>query len=105
MFDVSLDYLVENLKDLGMSEDKIYFLLERLQGFRVYINKKEVLKYKIKKRYYQLKGHLPNNEIVKRLSNEFELSQSRIRQWIAKIQKEIKTLLKSFHFEVSKSFH
>ena len=88
--DVSLDYLVENLKDLGVSEDKIYFLLERLQGFRVYINKREVFKYKLKKRYYQLKGHLPHSEIVKILAKEFELSKGRIRSWIKKIQRETK---------------
>jgi len=89
-FDVSLDYLIGNLEELGLSEDKIYLLLERLQGFRIYINKQKVQYYKIKKRYFQLKGYLPKREIIKLLANEFEKSENRIRIYLKRIEKETK---------------
>ena len=80
--DVSVEYLIYNLQDLGMEENKIYELLERLQGLRVYISKQRIFKYKLKKRYYQLKNLLPLNEIIALLSKEFEKSSSRIRVYI-----------------------
>ncbi len=80
--DVSVEYLIYNLQDLGMEENKIYELLERLQGLRVYISKQRIFEYKLKKRYYQLKNLLPLNEIIALLSKEFEKSPSRIRVYI-----------------------
>ena len=83
---VPLEYLIYNLQELGMSEDKIYQLLERLNGMRVYIRKTDLLKYHIKKRYHQLKGVLPRNEIIKLLSKELGKSESRIRVYLRETQ-------------------
>ncbi len=80
--DVSVEYLIYNLQDSGLSDDEIYNLLEKLSGFRVYIKKTDILRYKIKKRYYQLKSLLPLNEIIALLSKEFEKSPSRIRAYL-----------------------
>ncbi len=85
--DVNVEYLIYNLQDLGRDENKIYELLERLQGLRVYISKQRLFKYRLKKRYYQLKGILPVNEITALLSKEFEKSPSRIRIYINEFKK------------------
>jgi hypothetical protein len=81
-----LEYLIYNLQEIGLSEDKIYNLLERLSGFRIYIRKTDLLRYHIKKRYNQLKGVLPYNEIIKLLSKELEKSESRIRFYLSEIK-------------------
>ena len=84
--DVNVEYLIYNLQDLGMEERKIYELLERLQGLRVYITKQRIFKYRLKKRYYKLKGILPRHDIVSLLAKEFEKSPNRIRLYINKFE-------------------
>jgi hypothetical protein len=86
--DVKVEYLIGNLQQLGLKEREIYLLLEKLEGFRIYINKQAILYYKIKKRYLQLKGSLPRNEIIKLLAKEFNKSENRIRIYIKRIEKE-----------------
>ncbi|GAX87000.1 hypothetical protein LNAT_P0295 [Lebetimonas natsushimae] len=88
VIDVTLDYLIGNLEELGIKESDIYLLLERLEGFRIYVNKQTIQHYRINKRYLQLKSHLPGKEIIKLLAREFNKSEHSIRKYIKRLEAE-----------------
>jgi hypothetical protein len=85
MYDVRVEYLIYNLQDIGLKEDDIYLLLQRLEGYRLYIKNTDILRYRIKKRYNNLKSVIDRADIVKTLSNEFRRSANAIRAILKKI--------------------
>jgi predicted nucleic acid-binding protein len=87
IINVETDYLIGYLEEIGMIEEDIFKLLDRLKGFRIYVSKKTVEQYQLKKRYLELKKQLPKSEIVKILANEFDKSKSRIRKYIRDFEK------------------
>ena len=79
MIEVNDEYLVDVLKEYGLSDNQIQSFINRFAGMRIYIRKYYPQKLQIKRDYQKLIKSLPKSEVIEILSSRYEKSTSRIR--------------------------
>ena len=79
MIEVNEEYLVDVLKEYGLSDNQIQSFINRFAGMRIYIRKHHPQKLQIKRDYQKLIKSLPKSEVIEILSSRYEKSTSRIR--------------------------
>ena len=79
MIEVNEEYLVDVLKEYGLSDNQIQSFINRFAGMRIYIRKHHPQKLQIKRDYQKLIKSLPQSEVIEILSSRYEKSTSRIR--------------------------
>ena len=85
MIEVNEEYLVDVLKEYGLSDNQIQNFINRFAGMRIYIRKCHPQKLQIKRDYQKLIKSLPKSEVIKILSSRYGKSTSRIRTILKEI--------------------
>ena len=79
MIEVNEEYLIDVLKEYGLSDNQIQSFINRFAGMRIYIRKCHPQKLEIKRDYQKLIKSLPKSEVIEILSSRYGKSTSRIR--------------------------
>ncbi len=80
MIEANEYYITKTAEEVGIEDKKIKKLIERFEGWRIYIRKKRGEYERIRDMYKQMTNMgLKRAEAVKRLSSLYEKSESRIR--------------------------
>ena len=85
MIEVNEEYLVDVLKEYGLSDNQIQSFINRFAGMRIYIRKCHPQKLQIKRNYQKLIKLLPKSEVIQILSSRYEKSTFRIRAILKEI--------------------
>ena len=85
MIEVNDEYLVDVLKEYGLSDNQIQSFINRFAGMRIYIRKHHPQKLQIKRDYQKLIKSLPKSEVIEILSSRYEKSTFRIRAILKEI--------------------
>ncbi len=80
MIDANEFYVVERLKELEIDPEKIRRFIETFEGWRIYFRKKQNEYERIREVYRQMRAQgVSRADVVRKLSEIFEKSESRIR--------------------------
>ena len=85
MIEVNEEYLIDVLKEYGLSDNQIQSLINRFAGMRIYIRKYYPQKLQIKRDYQKLIKSLLKSEVIQILSSKYGKSTSRIRAILKEI--------------------
>ncbi len=81
MIEANESYIVDELSELGVSNEQIRGFLRKFSGWRIYIRKKKSEYDEIRTLYAQITGSgVQRSDAIRKLSEIFEKSESRIRE-------------------------
>ena len=85
MIEANESYIVDELSELGLSDEQVQGFLRKFSGWRLYIRKKKAEFLEILLTYeHMLEKGTSKKDAIKLLSEIFKKSESRIREIIKK---------------------